>query len=234
MTRRALLFGYGSHGRTIAKGLKKDMFKIIILDSDENNYKAAKEDGYLDTVLVDVTKDRQLEELMIENDDQVICVMDDEHLNVFLTLSLRSLYNDSFILSISDSIHTTRKLKMAGANKVINLYEISANRIHNILRRPRTTKLLDGFVTDRSEISFKEMLIPEGSFLDGKMVEEVNFGQYNVLLVGMIDEELGHTFVFITTGVDHKLDVGDTIVCIGRNDDLEKFERRIGQKENTK
>jgi voltage-gated potassium channel len=234
MTKRAFLFGYGRHGKAIAEGLKKELFRIIVLESDESNFQASKEDGFIDTILIDVTKDAQLEELMIETGDQVICVMDDEHLNVFLTLSLRSLYADSFILSISDSIHTTRKLKMAGADKVINLYEVSANRIHNILRRPMATRLLDGFVTDRSEISFKEMIIPEGSFLDGRMTDEVDFGQYNVLLVGMIDEELGHSFIFITTGIEHKIDAGDTIVCIGKDDDLEKFKSIIGQKETVK
>ena len=231
MTRRAFLFGYGRHGRTIAAGLKKDQFKIVILESDENNLKASRDDGYVDTILIDVTKDTELEALMIESDDRVICVMDDEHLNVFLTLSMRSLYKESSILSISDSLHTTQKLKKAGANKVISLYEVSANRIHNILKRPNATRLLDGFVTDRTEISFKEITIPKGSILDGKMADDVDFGADNVLLIGMIDEELSHGFVFITAGIEHKIDEGDTIVCIGKDEDLERFEKKIGNEE---
>ena len=95
---------------------------------------------------MDVTNDRLLEVLNPQNYEKLVCVMEDEHLNVFLTLSLRSLFKESYILSISDSIHTTKKLKMAGANKVIDLYEVSANKIHNILKRPVATKLLEGFV----------------------------------------------------------------------------------------
>ncbi len=234
MTKKAFLFGYGRHGRAIAEGLKKNLFKIVVLESNEVNLKASQNDGFIDTKLIDVTKDTQLEALMIEKSDRVVCVFDDEHLNVFLTLSLRSLYVDSFILSISDSIHTTRKLKKAGANKVISLYEVSANRIHNILKRPTATRLLDGFVTDHSDISFKEMVIPEGSILDGKMVDDFNFGKYQVLLIGMIDEELAHSFVFVTAGLEHKMDMGDTIVCIGKDDDLRKFEIEIGYKEIVK
>ena len=234
MTKKAFLFGYGRHGRAIADGLRKNLFKIVVLESNEANLKASLDDGFIDTELIDVTKDTQLEALKIEEDDRVICVMDDEHLNVFLTLSLRSLYPNSFILSISDSIHTTKKLKKAGANKVISLYEVSANRIHNILKRPTATRLLDGFVTDRSDISFKEMVIPKGSILDGKMADDFNFGKYKVLLVGMIDEELAHSFVFITAGIEHKMDAGDTIVCIGKDDDLRKFEVKIGYEEIVK
>jgi len=227
MKKRAFLFGYGRHGRAIADGLKIEEFQIIILESEEINLKAAKDDGFLDTILVDVTKDSQLESLMIEHDDKVICVMDDEHLNVFLTLSLRSIYEDCFLLSISDSIHTTQKLKKAGANRVISLYEVSANRIHNILKRPTATQLLDGFVTNHSDISFKEMTIPTGSILDGQMADDINFGEHRVLLVGMIDEELSHGFLFITAGVAHKIDAGDTIVCIGKDEDLLEFEKSV-------
>ncbi len=230
MTKRAFLFGYGRHGRAIAEGLKLEEFQIVILESEDTNLKAAQDDGYLDTMLVDVTKDSQLEALSIEDDDKVICVMDDEHLNVFLTLSLRSLYEHSFLLSISDSIHTTQKLKKAGANRVISLYEVSANRIHNILKRPTATQLLDGFVTNHSDISFKEMTIPTGSMLDGQMADDINFGEYRVLLVGMIDEELSHGFLFITAGVEHKIDAGDTIVCIGDDEDLEEFEKSVVNK----
>jgi len=232
MKKRAFLFGYGRHGRAIAAGLKKEQFKIVILESDEVNLKASEEDGYVDTLMIDVTKDSELEALMIEDDDRVVCVMDDEHLNVFLTLSMRSLYANSFILSISDSLHTTQKLKKAGANKVISLYDVSANRIHNILKRPNATRLLDGFVTDRSEISFKEIVIPEHSLLDGIMVDNIDFGEDHVLLVGLIDEELSHVFVFITAGIEHKLDAGDTIVCIGKDEDLDRFEHKVTGEEN--
>ncbi|SFV52072.1 Potassium channel protein [hydrothermal vent metagenome] len=227
MTKRAFLFGYGRHGRAIADGLKMEHFRVVILESEEINLDVAKDDGFLDTTLIDVTKDSQLEALNIEDDDKVICVMDDEHLNVFLTLSLRSIYENCFLLSISDSIHTTQKLKKAGANRVISLYEVSANRIHNILKRPTATQLLDGFVTNHSDISFKEMTIPAGSMLDGKMADDINFGEHRVLLIGMIDEELSHGFLFITAGVEHKIDAGDTIVCIGDDEDLKEFEKSV-------
>jgi len=234
MKKKAYIFGYGSHGRAIADGLKKEAFEILILESNEKDYKESIADGFESTKLIDVTKDELLEELMIEDDDQVICVMNDEHLNVFLTLSLRSLYPNSFILSISDSTHTTQKLKKAGADKVISLYEVSANRIHNILKRPTTTKLLDDFITEHSDISFREMKVPDNSVFDGTMIDDLDFSQYAILLVGMIDEEVSHDFLFLTAGIEHKIDAGDTLVCIGRDEDLAKFEKTIHIKKDLK
>jgi len=225
------IFGYGNHGKFIAKGLALDGFDITIVESNKVFYKDAKSNGFENVFFADVTKDSELKKMNLESFAQLVCVMDDEHLNVFLTLSLRSLFQDSYILSISDSLNVTKKLQMAGANKVIDLYEVSANKIYNLLDRPIATKLLEEFVHNKEGITFKEMLIPSNSFLDGKMEEDVDFSSYGVLLVGMIDEELGHAFVFVTAGISHKLDSGDTIVCLGEKDKLDAFEALIAKKE---
>jgi voltage-gated potassium channel len=225
------IFGYGNHGKFIAKGLKADGFEITIIESTKEHFKEAKSDHFEDVRLLDVTKDENLERIDVESYEQFVCVMDDEHLNVFLTLSLRSLFSDIYILAISDSLNVTKKLQMAGANKVIDLYEVSANKIYNILEKPIATKLLERFVGSKEGISFREMLIPKNSFLDGMMADDMDFSAEGVLLVGLIDEERGHHFEFITAGLEHKLDSGDTIVCIGYKEDLDSFETLITQKE---
>jgi len=229
---RIAIFGYGNHGKFIAKGLKDDGFDITIIESDKKFYKDAKADNLKKIFLIDVTKDDELKKVGLDSFEQLVCVMDDEHLNVFLTLSLRSLFKNSYILSISDSLNVTKKLKMAGADKVIDLYEVSANKIYNILDRPIATKLLEGLVSNRDGIIFKEMIVPEKSFLDGKMVDDIDFSIYDVLLIGMIDEEMGHSFFFVTAGIEHKLDSGDTIVCIGPKDKLESFSEEMNKKES--
>ncbi len=233
LERSILLFGYGSHGKFIAKGLHEDGFRLKIIESNHDYYLQAKEDGFMEVDHMDVTNDRLLEVLDPERYEQLVCVMEDEHLNVFLTLSLRSLFKESYILAISDSIHTTKKLKMAGADKVVDLYEVSANKIYNILKRPVATKLLEGFVSGRDGVGFKEMLIPRNSFLEGMTTDEIDFSPYGVLLIGMIDEALGHAFVFITAGINHELNQGDTIVCIGPEDKLNAFAEEIKKKESS-
>ena len=232
IARSILLFGYGSHGKFIAKGLHEEGFLLKIIESNHDYYLQAKDDGFMDVEHMDVTNDSHLEVLNPEKYEQLVCVMEDEHLNVFLTLSLRSLFKKSYILSVSDSLHTTKKLKMAGANKVIDLYEVSANKIHNILKRPVATKLLESFVSGLDGIGFKEMLIPKNSFLEAKTTDEIDFSPYGILLIGMIDEALGHAFVFITAGINHELNEGDTIVCIGPEVKLNAFREEIKKQEN--
>ncbi len=227
MHSKIFIFGYGKHGKSIARGLLQEGHRVTIIESNEKQYEDAKEDGFIDCLLMDVTQDSKLEALMVEKGDQLICVMDDEHLNVFLTLSLRPLFPESTLLAISDSIHASQKLQMAGADCVIDLYDSAANRIHNLLKRPTVTRFLDGVFEGKGGIVFREIVIPRGSFMDGMLVDDIDFSLHKVLLIGMVDFELGEHFVFITSGEEHRIDHGDHIVCLGLDEDLDKFETLI-------
>jgi len=227
MRQGVYIFGYGRASQSISQTLHRESFRLHFITTSEAEMMHAKGDGHLDVTLIDVTKDDELARLGVKEDDHLVCVMSDEHLNVFLTLSLRALFPDTQIIAISDSIHTTQKLQMAGATKIIDLHLMSANRIHNILQRPIATKILDDIIMKEEGISFKEMTIPSGSFLDGRVVDSIDFRDYGVLLVGIIDKELGNKFLFITNGIEHKLDCGDIIVCIGEAYDLQNFEKLI-------
>ncbi len=221
--RKALMFGYSKATRVLAENLHNELGYLMIIVDNEETYQLAKKSGY-HVKLLDVTDDEVLEELEVEEDDYLICVMKDHYLNVFLTLSLHSLFPKSTIIALSDSYHATQKLKMAGASRIIDLYQVSANRIHNILTKPVATKLIERLFAPEEDFSFKEMMIPHNSPLDGMMVDDFDFSTHGIILVGMIDKRLSNQFIFLTSGLENRFDEGDTLVCIGYNKDLKKFE----------
>jgi len=225
--KRAFLFGYSKRSYFLTRELQKNGFDIIIVVSDSNSYEKAREDGYLNILKMDITDDIELESLNVKEGDHLVCIMEDSHLNVFLTLSLHSLYPKSKIIALSDSIHVAQKLKMAGASKVIDLYQVSANRIYNILNKPIATKFIGNLLSPEDELSIREIKIPENSFLDKIMVDDFDFSKHNVILIGMIDRRLSNQFLFITSGLEHRLDRGDIMVCIGYNEDLDRFQKYI-------
>ncbi len=235
MARRSILiFGYGNHGRQIAKGLREDGYKIKIVDIDAEHIALATEEEFDAVEKLDLGSDETIASLSPQEYDKVVCVMDDEHYNVFITLSLHSLYPELYIVAISDSIHTTKKLYMAGAKKVIDMYEASAHKIHSILTKPIATKLLEDFILSKEGIAFMEMTVPEGSAFVGKHTDDVDFSKYDVILVGMVDLERRHGFEFMTTGHNHKIDAGDMLVCMGEVEKLHIFKRiveRSGRRE---
>jgi len=219
------MFGYSSKRAFLAHQLGINLMEFTIVVNDEASLDRAKERGYKNLYLLDITDDEALESLNVNTNDYLICVMDDHHLNVFLTLSLHALFPQAEIVALSDSRHTSQKLKMAGASKIIDLYQVSANRIHNILHKPVTTKLIEELFNAEKEFSFREMVIPKESSLDGIMAANFDFYPHNIILVGMIDNRLSKQFIFVTSGLENHFDAGDTLVCIGYMKDLDKFEK---------
>jgi len=177
----------------------------------------------LNVVKFNVESDSSIEHLNIENGSRLICAMDNNHENLFLALTLRGLYKTNYIIAISDSIYLSDKLKMAGVNRVIDIYQVSGNMIKNILDIPIATKFLQGFMNREHNYIFKEIVIKNNSILNGKVLSEINFDKYNIIFIGMIDKEMGNQFIFATIGLDHKVDSEDILVCIGEEKNLNNF-----------
>ena len=224
------MFGYSKSSSFVAQKLSSETLHLTLVLATQEASNTAKADGYTDIRQLDITNDEALQSLNVGKDDYLVCVLEDKHLNVFLTLSLHALFPETVIIALSDSFHTTQKLKMAGARRIIDLYQVSANRLHNILHKPVTTKLVERLLSPDEAFSFKEMIIPKNSVIDGVMVDNFNFEEHAIIMVGMIDKRLSNKFLFVTSGVENRFDSGDTIVCIGYNIDLEKFETYINTK----
>jgi len=224
---RIFIFGYSPRSLFLTKSLQSKKFKITIVVSNRGQYEDARKDGFVDIITIDMRDDTQLASLRATKEDTLVCVMEDNHFNVFLTLSLHFIYPENKIIALSDSFHVTQKLKMAGASKVIDLYQVSSNRIYNILNKPVATHFIDSLLSFEDELSLREITIPENSFLDKIMVDDFNFSEHGIILIGMIDKRLSKQFLFITSGLEHRLDRGDVLVCMGYNDNLDKFEKFI-------
>jgi voltage-gated potassium channel len=226
---KIFIFGYSRRSFFLTKSLHLQEFKITIVVGNEKEYEDAKRAGFVDIVTIDMTNDEELSSLNAKLNDDLVCVMEDSHFNVFLTLSLHALYPKNRIIALSDSFHTTQKLKMAGASKVIDLYQVSSNRIYNILNKPVATHFIDSLLSFEDELSLREIVIPQTSFINEIMVDDFDFVEHKIILMGMVDRRLSEQFLFITSGLEHRLDRGDTLVCMGYNKDLDRFEKFIAK-----
>ena len=226
--KNVVIFGYGKFGNSIAKSIKnEENTNVLVVVNCDKEYELAVMDS-MDVKKFNVESDASIEQLNIVEDSNLICAMDNNHENLFLALTLRGLYTSNYIVAISDSIHLTDKFKMAGVNKVIDIYTVSGKMINNILKIPVATKFLQGFMNRSHDYKFREIIIKDGSKLHEEMLDSVDFNSYNIIYIGMIDIELGKQFIFSTAGMNHKVDSGDILVCVGKDEDLDRFEKDIG------
>jgi voltage-gated potassium channel len=219
-----LIFGYGSFGKQLYKNLSPLGHNIrVIVDKEIENIDKIKDED-IDLTIIDIKKNDDIISLGIdENKDMLYCAMSKTANNLFLVLTLKTLYPKSNIIAISNSFENTRKLNYAGANSVIDLYEATSRRVVNILTKPAVTRALDEIVYHQNNLKMAEIVLPKNSPLDKKFVQDIEFKKMGVILIAIIDKELGHELIFTDHRINHKLDAGDTLVVVAKNDDLKKF-----------
>ena len=202
---------------------------LIILDDDPVKIEQAEQKN-LPAQLLDYRQDDDLITLGIGSKvGTLFCYLEHDSENVFLTLSARALDKQLNIISIINHPDSAEKLLAAGANKIIDPYEICSNKVYQLLTKPSITWVLDQAVFGRADLHMAEITIPDHSILDQTLTSQLNLNKkYNLFLVGVVDKELGDKLYFSLGEQDHTLDVGDILVILGANRDIRKFKTEIG------
>lgn len=227
---RVLVFGYGKYGENIADQLRFNKYDVYIVENNNRNIRRARRDGFENIIKIDLEDDDEILKILLENDfKKVFCAFDDEEENIYLTITLRALIPELKIISICESRRKKRKLKLAGVDKIIDAIEIAANRLFFVLEKPAVSEAFDTIFFKDPTLIFKEVEIPRSSFLDGVNIDDVNFKKYNIIVIGLVDKELGDKFTFVTKGIRHKIDAGDILVVVGKIDDIENFKRDLNE-----
>ncbi len=222
---KIVVFGFDDYGEKIANIIEKKDVKIVVFNTEEEQ--KAKEKLY-DVVSFKEINDDALKTL--EEFDLAVAALRDEDKNLFLCLSLKELYPQRQLIAKVSQKGNEFKYRLAGVDKIINPYDVSANRIMTILQKPLTLKIIEEIVFQDNELSFAEIEIPENSFLDGKYIKDVDkeiSKNYNILIIALVDKEMGGNVQFVTKGVNHKIDAGDVLVVVGDVFEIEQFKEDL-------
>ncbi|NVJ53177.1 MAG: TrkA family potassium uptake protein [Campylobacteraceae bacterium] len=229
MKRSVVIYGYSILGSKIAKVLEEKAYKITIISFVDEQIDTAKKDGY-EVISSTLLNDNELIKIGIGKDvHSLFCVSNSNKNNLFVTLSARNLDKDLKIIATSKTKAEAKKLLIAGATKVLNPNELTAQRIYRHMTKPLMLKVLDEILFSKSDLNISEVYITKNSILNGKFLKDITIHkEYNILLIGIMDKELGEQFIFNTKGINHKIDEGDILVVVGYSAELEKFRQFIG------
>lgn len=228
MRNKIVVFSFSKIGYQIAKMMHHKNYEIIIVENNPQRIEKIKSLGYthIDSDLMD---DEDIIKLGITDDKSIkafFCVSDEKNTNLFVTLSVRNLNPMLKIISVSFSKEDDKTMILAGANKVINPYEIGALRIFRHLHKPFLLDVMDNILFSDSDIQVSEILIEKGSIFDGVMLHEIDvISKHNLIILGIQDKEISEKFIFYSGGKSHKVDHGDTLVILGRTKEIENFKK---------
>lgn len=230
MNKKVIVYGYTTLGSKIAHLLFEKGYEIVVVDFEKELIQKAINDGF-NTFQSDLLNDSELLELGIQTDvDSFFCVTNSEKNNLFVTLSARNINKKLKIITISKTKSEAKKLQIAGATKVLNPNELAAFRIYRYLSKPLMLKVLDEILFSKSDLNISEIYIGENSLLRNIFLKDMNIHkEFGVLLIGIMDKELGDKFIFNTKGINHKIDEGDVLVVVGKDFDLRKFSNYVNR-----
>jgi Trk K+ transport system NAD-binding subunit len=142
MSGHVIVCGYGRIGHMLANELKAGGVDFVILDREESKLTEAAAQGHL-TWAGDATDESVLEAVGVHRARALACVVPNDAVNVFITLSARNLNKDIEIIARGEAASTKSKLLRAGASAVVEPTHIGAERIAQLILFPKTAKVTD-------------------------------------------------------------------------------------------
>lgn len=164
----AIICGFGRIGRMIASQLEAGGIPFVIVDQSQDRVAEVREAGWL-TYLGEATDESVLRAVGISRARVLATVLPNDAANVFITLSARNMNPEIQIIARGEVPSTERKLKQAGANRVVLPAHIGADRIAHLILHPNARELLGG--KTKSSVEFEHHLSELG--LD---MEEIEIG----------------------------------------------------------
>ncbi len=227
MQNKIIIFSYSKIAIQIAKVLSAKQYYIVIVEEDPILIKQAKQSGY-EVQELSLMDDKNILSLGIENDNikAFFCVSSKKNINLFVTLSVRNLNKSLKIISVSNASEDNETMRLAGANKIINPYEIGALRIFRLLHKPLILDIMDNILFSESNIEVEEITIIKNSIFDGVYLKDLDIArEYNIIILGIQDKEISDKFIFYSSGINHKIDCDDTLVILGYSNDIKNFQK---------
>ena len=227
--RNIAVFGYNRLSVEAINHLDSDNTQnIIVIDPDDTRMALAAEKG-LTTAKIDFRSDDDLKSIGIgKNIDTIFCFFPEDSENVFLTLSARAIDKELNIIAIVENPNSAEKLIAAGANKIIDPYQICGNKIHELIKKPDITNIIDHTVFGRHDLHVAEVVIPDHSFLENTYASQLKLNEkHNLVLIGVVDKELGDDLHFAIGEKDHLLNAGDILVILGPSREIRVFKKEV-------
>ena len=233
-----IICGFGRVGRHIALQLHKHRQHFVVIDSKEVNALKARRLGYL-VIHADASKNDVLINAGINNRaTAVLCTTGDDVVNVYITLTSRYLNPTIRIISRANSQDNVKKLYQAGADNVIQPFEIAAMVVAEYIGQPVAYEAILGIFREEKQFIMETLCVHPGSVIDGMTIFEVGFEHRKLMLVGVISTNAVHRkhknsyklkneHFYFNPEAYFVLRSGDLLVVLGREIGIDYFRDQI-------
>ena len=216
-----VLCGFGSSGELLANTLIGQNVAFVVVDHDAVRIDDARSKGFL-VVHGDATDDDVLRLAGIVDATSLITNLPNDAENVFITLTARNLRPDLNIVARAEQPSTEKKLRQAGANRIVMPAVSGARLMARMVTRPTTAELME-LVTESTfhDMELDEIIVTVGSRLVGMDVRSTEAHRKHRLLVVAVKQRDGS--MQFNPDADYCFQDDDTVILMGRTEDIQRF-----------
>jgi voltage-gated potassium channel len=219
-----LICGFSNEAEILCERFYKEKQDFVIVDLDEERVNLAVSKGYI-AVKGDASDKDFLNSLDFSRISKVFVLTNNDISNSFIILSIRAFHPEIEIIALSNDEKNISKMKKAGANHVVVPTTVTALLMAEYIGRPITFEVIDAILTEKRNAIIDEILVIENSILDGKLIADIDFEKYKILLFGVLKVKespllnqtlmIEHGHFYFNPPFDLKLEAGDIIVIMG-------------------
>lgn len=225
MSGHYVIGGYGRTGQVVASSFRIKKIKFVVVDQDEKSLSALAEAG-IPYVIGDAGDEDVLKKAGIERAKGFVAVVSSDASNAFAIMTARQLNSRLNIIARALDSQSIRKLKIAGANRVIAPYVLGGARIAQAVSHPHASDFIDVVENvETAAIEMADLPVLSGGQFAGRSVGDPMFKSYDVIVIGIRRKD--GQFVFHPKA-HHILDVDDHLVLMGPTKSIEEFYLRAG------
>jgi voltage-gated potassium channel len=205
-----VICGYGRVGRAVLEELLRRNYTSVVIESKPELEPLLAEHG-LRYISGDPADETVLRQAGVERAQGLVCAVDSDAANVFITLTARALNPDLRIVARASDRASTGKLVRAGADEVVSPYGLTGRRMAVLAVQPSVLEVLD-LLNLGSDLRLEEVAVRAGTHLDGLTIAEARARYAGVAILAL---KTPGSEVSANPGNEARLAAGDLVVALG-------------------
>ncbi len=205
-----VICAFGRVGRAAAEELAGEGVEVVVVEPKAELEPLLVEAG-LPYLIEDPTKEAVLEQAGIRRAKALLCAVDSDAINVYITLTARAINPQLFIISRASSPESVETLRRAGSNRVVSPYTVSGSRMASLALRPAVLEFVD-MVAVAPDLRIEELVVGEHSTLASRTVRDVCAPYDDTMILA---RKTASGALLVPPRADTVLSPGDLIIVVG-------------------
>jgi|CZKS01.1.fsa_nt_gi voltage-gated potassium channel len=220
-----IVCGFGRVGRGAAVELQRAGAKFLVVDRSEDKVEWAMKLGML-AVLADATDDVTLREAGVLRAKGLIATLQSDADNLFVILSAKALKPSLLVSARIASEQSEKKMRLAGADYVFAPYDMTGNRMAQVMLKPHVSQFIDFTTKDIGlDVGIEQVRVSAKCEFASKTLQQMQIRRDLGVIVLAIRKTDGR--MLFNPPAEAEIEGGDFLIAMGESANLRRLEQML-------